>query len=471
MLCGLSGAVCEVPVVNIKTGHIYEKRLIEEYIKTHGNVCPLSETPLTPEDLLPLKFSTVATGAAPPSKLTASIPSLLSALQTEYDAHALEMFELKQHLQTTRRELSHALYQYDAACRVIARLNRDIEQLKQNASAAPSENGNVDPWIQVTAAVGARAKQLAHYRKKERQVEELVKEPTSLKVKTSQTLHKTDKRGILTVDIKGDRIVTGGNDRDAKIFNTKSGKIENTLTGHSKKVQKVLFHPTADVVFTASADKTIKLWTAPNYQLAHTLQGHDGAVTGLSVHPTGSYLGSSSEDATWAISDVSTGQLLKQVATNAQAAHSFQFHPDGAIFGTAQADKTIRIWDVATTNNVATFEGHTGAVSSIWFSENGYHLISGGADGIVKFWDLRKLKSVIDLDIGSAVHAVHLETGGNLLGVASDKVTLFRESGKKNWDVVQTFSDHTGQVTDVKLAPQLAYAVSTSLDRSMKVYA
>ncbi|KAH9089667.1 hypothetical protein Ae201684P_007835 [Aphanomyces euteiches] len=436
MLCGLSGAVCEVPVVNIKTGHIYEKRLIEEYIKTHGNVCPLSETPLTPEDLLPLKFSTVATGAAPPSKLTASIPSLLSALQTEYDAHALEMFELKQHLQTTRCPMR---------C-----INTTL-----HAVAAPSENGNVDPWIQVTAAVGARAKQLAHYRKKERQVEELVKEPTSLKVKTSQTLHKTDKPGILTVDIKG----------------TVSGKIENTLTGHSKKVQKVLFHPTADVVFTASADKTIKLWTAPNYQLAHTLQGHDGAVTGLSVHPTGSYLGSSSEDATWAISDVSTGQLLKQVATNAQAAHSFQFHPDGAIFGTAQADKTIRIWDVATTNNVATFEGHTGAVSSIWFSENGYHLISGGADGIVKFWDLRKLKSVIDLDIGSAVHAVHLETGGNLLGVASDKVTLFRESGKKNWDVVQTFSDHTGQVTDVKLAPQLAYAVSTSLDRSMKVYA
>ena len=118
----------------------------------------------------------------------------------------------------SRRELSHALYQYDAACRVIARLNRDIEQLKQHATAAPSENGNADSWVQVTAAVGARAKQLAHYRKKERQVEELVKEPTSLKVTTSQTLHKTDKPGILSVDIKGERIVTGGNDRDAKVL-------------------------------------------------------------------------------------------------------------------------------------------------------------------------------------------------------------------------------------------------------------
>ncbi|KAF0717685.1 Aste57867_2155 [Aphanomyces stellatus] len=471
MLCGLSGAVCEVPVVNIKSGHVYEKRLIEEYMKTHGNVCPLSESPLAPEDLLPLKLSTVATGAAPPSKVTASIPSLLSALQTEYDAHALEMFELKQHLQTTRRELSHALYQYDAACRVIARLNRDIDQLKKNASSAAADDSAVDPWVHVTAAVGARAKELAHYRKKERRVEELSKSPTALQLKTSQTLHQTDKPGVLTVDIKGDRVVTGGNDRDAKIFDITSGKIEATLHGHSKKVQKVLFHPTADVIFTGSADKTVKLWTAPKYQVAHTLTGHDGAVTGLSVHPTGSYLGTSSDDATWAIHDIGTGTLLKQVATDAKAAHNFHFHPDGAIFGTAHADRTVRIWDVATASNVATFEGHTGEVNSLWFSENGYHLVTGGADGVVKFWDLRKLKSIVDLDVGKPVHAVHLEVGGGLLGVATDKVTLYQESGKKNWDIVHTLGDHKGQVTDVKIADQLAFVVSTSLDRAMKVYA
>ena len=43
----------------------------------------------------------------------------------------LESFTIKQNLDTVRKELSHALYQYDAACRTIARLIKEKEEAKK----------------------------------------------------------------------------------------------------------------------------------------------------------------------------------------------------------------------------------------------------------------------------------------------------------------------------------------------------
>ena len=51
----------------------------------------------------------------------AGFGGLLANMQTEWDALMVETFNLKGALEETRRELSQALYQNDAAVRVIAR--------------------------------------------------------------------------------------------------------------------------------------------------------------------------------------------------------------------------------------------------------------------------------------------------------------------------------------------------------------
>lgn len=70
--------------------------------------------------------------AAPPRppNLT-SVPTLLFALQNEWDAVVLETFNLRQQNAQLRQELSHALYKEDAAMRVLARIQKERDEARE----------------------------------------------------------------------------------------------------------------------------------------------------------------------------------------------------------------------------------------------------------------------------------------------------------------------------------------------------
>lgn len=127
----------------LSAGNVFEKSLVEAYIQENGKD-PVNNEDLSTDDLVELKSPRIVRPRPP--TLT-SIPSLLSKFQDEWDALALENYTLKQNLTQTRQELSTALYQHDAAVRVIARLSRErneardaLSRLTVNGTAA----NNVD---------------------------------------------------------------------------------------------------------------------------------------------------------------------------------------------------------------------------------------------------------------------------------------------------------------------------------------
>merc|ERR1712071_547924 len=137
LCCSLSNEVPEHPVVSPVSGSVYERRLIEKYIADNG-VDPVNGKEMTIEQLVEIKTPPIVKPKVPSAT---SIPAVLKSLQDEWDAVMLHSFTLRQQLQTARQELSHALYQHDAACRVIARLTKEATAAREALATLKPQAG------------------------------------------------------------------------------------------------------------------------------------------------------------------------------------------------------------------------------------------------------------------------------------------------------------------------------------------
>lgn len=146
----------------------------------------------------------------------------------------------------------------------------------------------------------------------------------------SYALHGSVQPGITSCDISVSNpslIVTGGVDGTVNVFDMKEKKLAATLSGHTKKVNQVLFHKQRNAVVSASADKTARVWVSDggDYQCVHVLKGHSASVAGIDIHPTGEYVLSAGADAGWALWDIPTGEeIFKSPVLPNQKPYFFQ---------------------------------------------------------------------------------------------------------------------------------------------------
>ncbi|KAF9161530.1 Pre-mRNA-processing factor 19 [Mortierella sp. AD011] len=490
----VSGEAPEQPVVSKKSGQVYERRLIVKYIEDNGKD-PVSGEELSVEDLLDIKTSPGTVKPRPPTMT--SIPSILSVLQNEWDSIMLETFTLKQQYQQVRQELSHALYQHDAACRVIARLMKERDAAREALANVQAHLGTKAPAaessdVAMEDASGLPAEVLAKLDATMTALSKTRKRKPNVTAEAVQTynqrkvfpgLHAARSPGITSLDLdaKNGLILTGGNDKNALVFSQSEEKVLATLKGHSKKITHVSWTGRSeeagkDLALTASADHTVKIWSASgdnsyNYSAAHTLSGHTADVTGLCTHPCKDYVATASMDSSWAFHDLETGATLLTARSDdvTKGYTSAAFHPDGLLFGTGTADSTVKIWDVRTKEAAASFDGHTGAVKTMTFSENGYLMAAAGENNEVSIWNLRTMEVVQKLKVADqgVINSLAWDQSGTYLGVGGTDIRIFKV---KTWQELANLTDNTAEITSLKFGPLGDYLVAGGLDRSIRVY-
>lgn len=103
----------------------------------------------------------------------------------------------------------------------------------------------------------------------------------------------------------GEYFATCSYDRTCKIWDTSSGNLINTLSGHRKPVFCLNFSHFSDqiILATGSFDHTARLWGL-NGKMLQNFSGHTAEVTGVKFNPNGSYLCSSSLDSTARVWDI-----------------------------------------------------------------------------------------------------------------------------------------------------------------------
>jgi WD40 repeat protein len=151
-------------------------------------------------------------------------------------------------------------------------------------------------------------------------------------------------------------LVSGSQDKTAKVWSISDAKVTAEFKGHTDIVDAVAFSPDGKTVASGSADKSVKLWNPKDGKEIKSLGVHTGSVYAVAFSPDGKVLASASADKTAKIWDVVGQKELKQLIGNDEAVTGVTFAGDADTVVTASMDRTIRVWSVKAVKDIKTLK-------------------------------------------------------------------------------------------------------------------
>lgn len=198
------------------------------------------------------------------------------------------------------------------------------------------------------------------------------------------------KKGLRSFEITSDGKTYAAVHENKNIYllNSKTGKLKNTLSGHTDYVYSTAFNPDNTLLASGSYDNTVRLWDVESGKEKMILTGHTKGVKTVTFSPDGKTLASGDGNKNIYLWDIKTGEIKMTLIGHSHWVFCLAYSPNGNILASAGIDKIINLWNPITGEKLKTLSGHTAWIRDIAFSPDGGILASTGDDGIVLLWEI-----------------------------------------------------------------------------------
>ncbi|CAG8973018.1 hypothetical protein HYALB_00007867 [Hymenoscyphus albidus] len=184
-----------------------------------------------------------------------------------------------------------------------------------------------------------------------------------------------------------DTLVSGGCDRDVRVWDMSTGESLHTLRGHTSTV-RCLKMANSTTAISGSRDTTLRVWDIETGLCKNVLVGHQASVRCLEI--VGDIVVSGSYDTTARVWSLQEGRCLRTLSGHFSQIYAIAF--DGKRVATGSLDTSVRIWDPTNGSCQAILQGHTSLVGQLQMRGN--TLVTGGSDGSVRVWSLEKMAPI-----------------------------------------------------------------------------
>ena len=279
----------------------------------------------------------------------------------------------------------------------------------------------------------------------------------------------------LAVEDRTRWLVTAGDDRTLRLFDSTDGTSKGVLHGHQDRVLCLATIPGRDEVLSGSEDRTLRGWSLNPLSARWTLRGAEDSIRAVAVASSAAWAVSGGDDCVprlWRLepgkerSDRPVGTKHRGSVRCVGVLEEGLTEPLVAAGG---AGEGVQLWEAHSGSERALLHGHAGAVEVVRSNARTDWFASGGEDGTVRVWKTahsasRKRPA---LEHRARINALTSTTDGTVV-TASDDHTL------KTWSaddgrLLGTLRGHLDAVTALVELPDRRIA-SASADRTVRVW-